>query len=341
MARIRTIKPDFFRHEKLQDLEAENPGKHCMLVFAGLWGHCDKFGRFEWRPRQLKLDILPFLDFTMAETLHKLAQSDLILRYTVEGKEYGEIKSFAKHQRISGKELQEQGRYPAPPKSIVEKNTGNTGEVYGKDLPAQEGNGSMGREGKGREGMQGEGREVCPMPVADAPDTGPATGSAVIEIPIVGSGEPTYAVTEDDLAEWTEAFPGVDVMQALRALRQWNLAKPSRRKTARGVRAHIVSWLTRDQDRGPAARANGGNGYQPSDPLVEHRAINARRRAALAEEAALREPPQRGTPMPRALRDIVHGIKKIAAAATDDTASEEAEKFDSEKHEIERWGDGE
>lgn len=45
MARIRTIKPEFFRHEGLQDLEQANPGAYAMLVFAALWGHCDKHGR--------------------------------------------------------------------------------------------------------------------------------------------------------------------------------------------------------------------------------------------------------------------------------------------------------
>ena len=72
MARIRTVKPDFFRDEDLQDLERANPGKYTMLVFEGLWGHCDKNGNFEWKPRTLKLDILPFLDFDMADTLEVL-----------------------------------------------------------------------------------------------------------------------------------------------------------------------------------------------------------------------------------------------------------------------------
>ena len=77
MARIRTIKPEFFRHELLQDLAAEH-GAEIMLVFAGLWGHCDSEGRFEWRPRQLKLDILPFLDFSMAEILDLLETAGLV-----------------------------------------------------------------------------------------------------------------------------------------------------------------------------------------------------------------------------------------------------------------------
>lgn len=115
MARIRTIKPEFFRHEGLQDLEIANHGAHVMLVFAGLWGHCDKAGRFEWRPRMLKLDILPFLAFDMEETLSLLCAAGFVRRYEAEGKQYGEVVSFEKHQRINGKEAQEPEKHPSPP----------------------------------------------------------------------------------------------------------------------------------------------------------------------------------------------------------------------------------
>lgn len=146
MARIRTIKPEFFRHEELQDIEAANPGACVMLVFAGLWGHCDSKGRFEWRPRQLKLDILPFLPFDMATTLRILADNNLVVRYSVDGKDFGEIPSFEKHQRLTGKEATEGERYPARAKEQQEhireasgKHRGNTGEASGKDkIPRKE-----------------------------------------------------------------------------------------------------------------------------------------------------------------------------------------------------------
>ena len=168
MARIRTIKPEFFRHEGLQDLAAQR-GVHLMLVFAGLWGHCDKSGRFEWKPRSLKLDILPFLEFDMAQALDDLAEAGFLTRYEVDGRAYGEIPSFAKHQRISGKESQEPEKHPAradlSPGShreasgnhcgggveAVGKQRGSTWDAVRKHLGSQEG---KGREGKGMENMQ-------------------------------------------------------------------------------------------------------------------------------------------------------------------------------------------
>jgi hypothetical protein len=112
MARIRTIKPEFFRHEQLQDLQKQHSDLCPMLVFAGLWTVADKAGRFEWRPRQLKLDILPFLEFEMESTLELLRSAHLVNQYEVGGKQYGEIPTFRDHQRITGKEALSPERYP-------------------------------------------------------------------------------------------------------------------------------------------------------------------------------------------------------------------------------------
>lgn len=122
MPRIRTVKPGFFRHELLQELEDSHVRLRPMLVFEGLWTQCDKFGRFEWKPRTLKLDILPFVKFEIEKTMELLVEHKLISRYEVLGKLYGQIESFTKHQRVSGKEAQEPSRLPSP---------GSTGEAIG------------------------------------------------------------------------------------------------------------------------------------------------------------------------------------------------------------------
>jgi hypothetical protein len=152
MARIRTIKPDFFRHEGLQDLAAQH-GAHVMLVFAGLWGHCDRFGRFECKPRHLKLDILPFLDFDMAETIQALESAGFIQTYEVGSKRYGFIPSFAEHQRFGGKEASEPAKHPEPPV----KSEGGKGEATGKQSPPLEWNKGMDNgigEGNGEEARE-------------------------------------------------------------------------------------------------------------------------------------------------------------------------------------------
>lgn len=167
MARIRTVKPDFFRHEGLQDLERDNPGQHVMLTFAGLWTLCDKAGRFEWKPRTIKLDVLPFLDFDMETTLTLLERFSYVRRYEVDGKLYGAIPSFEEHQRINGKEAQEPAKYPEPVEFIEPQTEGSNGEATGKQSRSQEG---KGREGK-EEGNRNGGSRVASLAVPTASRT--------------------------------------------------------------------------------------------------------------------------------------------------------------------------
>ena len=149
MPRIRTIKPSFFRHGDLQDLETENPGAHVMLVFAALFGHCDKEGRFLWSPRDLKLDILPFINYDLGASLVLLREARQIYQYKSGEKDYGFIPTFKEHQRINGKEATDPPKYPEPPEnigSIIIDALESSGEAAGKQRGRQEG---KGREGKG------------------------------------------------------------------------------------------------------------------------------------------------------------------------------------------------
>lgn len=174
MARIRSVKPDYYRHEGLQDLEAANPGAYAMLVFQGLWGHCDSQGVFEYRPRQLKLDILPFLPFDMEDTLALLVSAGFVKRYESGGRQYGIIESFPTHQRLSGKESGEAGvKHPLPSQEAPKKEKKATvkrersdGEAPVKHPESQEEERSMGREGERNTGA----REALADVPADLPE---------------------------------------------------------------------------------------------------------------------------------------------------------------------------
>jgi hypothetical protein len=114
MGRIRTIKPEFFRHEDLFDAEVET-GLPLRIAFIGLWTVCDKEGRFEWRPRSLKMDVLPYDDVDFSRVLHALATRGFIVRYEVGGKEYGCVPSFSRHQIINHRETP--SKLPEPPQA--------------------------------------------------------------------------------------------------------------------------------------------------------------------------------------------------------------------------------
>ena len=42
-------------------------------------------------------------------------------------------------------------------------------------------------------------------------------------------------MTEAQIVEWVEAYPGVDIQQELRNMRQWCKHNPTKRKTSRGI----------------------------------------------------------------------------------------------------------
>ncbi len=125
-----------------------------MLVFIALWGHCDRRGVFPWQPRQLALDILPFvwkerMGVELQQSLELLESAGFVQRFEAEGKAWGWVPGFSEHQRISGKETNSALRYPGPPQAQegraaethgeapVERR-GSTREAPGKDPGALE-----------------------------------------------------------------------------------------------------------------------------------------------------------------------------------------------------------
>lgn len=112
MARIRTIKPEFFRHEALYEAERES-GLPLRVAFAGLWTAADREGRFKWRPRSLKIDALPYDEVDFERVLEVLRAHGHIVRYEAGGVAYGFIPSWSRHQHINLRELP--STLPAPP----------------------------------------------------------------------------------------------------------------------------------------------------------------------------------------------------------------------------------
>jgi len=103
VGRIRTIKPEFFLHEGLFDLEQESQ-LPLRLAFAGLWCQCDREGRFKWQPRKLKVTILPYDDIDFSRVLDALTTREFVRKYTVDSVEYGHIPSFSDHQVVNNRE---------------------------------------------------------------------------------------------------------------------------------------------------------------------------------------------------------------------------------------------
>ncbi len=144
MARIRSVKPDFFKHYDLYKAE-EDRKLPLRIAFSGLWCVADREGRFKWKPMELKVDILPYDPVDFSSVLDALQQTGFIQKYTVGGKDYGLIPSFTEHQRIRNDEAQ--SCIPSPSPEIVTD----------PSLCSDESTPWKGKEGKGKEGKEPNG----------------------------------------------------------------------------------------------------------------------------------------------------------------------------------------
>ena len=59
-----------------------------------------------------------------------------------------------------------------------------------------------------------------------------------------------YPITAEYFKEMQSLYPNVDVMRELRKMRAWCINNPTRRKTSRGIKKFINSWLSSEQDKG-------------------------------------------------------------------------------------------
>lgn len=113
--RIRSIKPSFFLHELLFDLEKET-GLPVRVAFAGLWCAADREGRFKWEPRSLKAQILPFDECDFSRVLDALTTRGFLVKYASNGTHYGWIKTFKEHQIVNPRE--KASVLPSPAQSL-------------------------------------------------------------------------------------------------------------------------------------------------------------------------------------------------------------------------------
>jgi len=151
MARIRTIKPEFWDDEKLATIPRD-----ARLLFIGMWNFSDDYGVIKGHPVWIKNKVFPYDDIRQAtfnEWLLSLEKLRCIIPFESNGEKFYFIRTFDDHQRV---DKPSQTRNPEPPADILETNRslfdeGSTNTPRG--LPVV-------REGKGRVGKdKGEGSE--------------------------------------------------------------------------------------------------------------------------------------------------------------------------------------
>lgn len=96
--RIRSLKPEFFRDEKVQRLPRD-----ARLLLIGLITHADDEGRLDGEPVAIRSLVFPHDDLptrTIVRHLTAIEEKGLIYRYVVGEFSWIEIRGWAKHQKV-------------------------------------------------------------------------------------------------------------------------------------------------------------------------------------------------------------------------------------------------
>lgn len=107
MARIRSIKPEFWTSEQVMECSTT-----ARLLFIGMWNFCDDAGRHPASSKTLKAEVFPGDDITSDEVgmmLDELEANGLIERYEVSERQYFQVTGWH-HQKIEKKNV----RHPGP-----------------------------------------------------------------------------------------------------------------------------------------------------------------------------------------------------------------------------------
>lgn len=195
MARIRTLKPEFWTDELLGQLEPI-----ARLFYIGLISHADDEGRFRADPRLLRAQMFVYhpkiTNATVEDLVNSLWFMERIYLYEVGGQRYGVIRKFKQHQKI---DKPSPSKIPPPTDFQFDEPSANPRRAL-----------AVGLEGNGREG-KGSG-EKTPGAASESGLLGPSSAAGTR-----GRGGPpsrtstssgSFQSYADERAAWKAAHPG-------------------------------------------------------------------------------------------------------------------------------------
>lgn len=139
MARIRSCFPGQWTDEDFVECSPL-----ARLLVIGLRNEADDQGVFEWKPRALKMRLLPADDVSVTDLLAELSAQRQVMPYEIDGKAYGAIRNFMLWQRPKKpkavhpvtpevREWVGMNRRSSPSNSEPVEERGGTGEELGGD----------------------------------------------------------------------------------------------------------------------------------------------------------------------------------------------------------------
>ena len=233
MARIRSIKPEFFTDEKIADLSPT-----ARYLFIGMWCFCDDQGIHQASAKQIKMEIFPADDLSLdaiTSLLNELLDLHLLEEYEVEGKRWWIVKGW-KHQKIE--KPNKKHPYPEPSQMIRRQVGDKTPE-----------------EGRGGEGRGEEKKDFDHRLRDDRPDLELLAGldvrpPAEDEFSAVWQQWPRKVAKAAALKAWLKARKAVDFKTILAGLEQFVLAydaDPRPESEKQQFCPHFASWLNAER----------------------------------------------------------------------------------------------
>lgn len=117
MARIRTIKPEFFSSSQVVRCSV-----NARMLFVGLWCFADDQGVHPDGPHRLKMEVFPGDSFAVDDVqrmLDELIEVNLVQSFAADGANWLGIPSWNRHQRIDKPTF----KHPSPPAEFDERST--------------------------------------------------------------------------------------------------------------------------------------------------------------------------------------------------------------------------
>ena len=253
MARIRTIKPEFWTSEQIVSCSRD-----ARLLFIGMFNFADDRGVLPDSPRRIKMQVFPGDDVAeiMEVWLRELETQGLTEHYVVDGKGYIRITGWAKHQKISHPNV----RHPLPSHSV---NTPEPSVV----IPETSGvlREAAPQEGKGREGSR-KGVKDPPIPPLGADSDGKAKSKRKAklyliptiyadpmfaqfwaEFPIKGQSKQNAALAFDKVVNGNELV----FDEVMSGLKGWKASKRWQEGYVKDVAAWLSGAMFRDEPPAP------------------------------------------------------------------------------------------
>ncbi|VEC00024.1 Uncharacterised protein [Cedecea lapagei] len=195
MARIRTVKPEFWTDEKVVECSIA-----ARLLFVGMFNFSDDNGNLVNSPKRIKMQVFPADIIDCEPLLKELITHGLLTEYSVNDVSYLNIKGFNKHQKIN-----RPSKTDIPKMELHEHSVSSHGAFTD----------GMDTEGKG------EGKEEHNTQAADAT----CEGELVSEDPIPNNVQEMagrYAfegnivrLNHKDYDSWKALYPNIDLQYEL------------------------------------------------------------------------------------------------------------------------------